>query len=218
MTHDELSRKAAELGFQLFGPVSHKDSGKTLAEVVHSRDLRFWEAFPVMLANAAEAGDFKYKTVRTELSVPDRKYLDSLLLASLAVYETLGVKFSWAGKLAGMFPKSALAGYCEKVKHSSELRIGKALLPPEKLKANFTMYFKKTADSMANALAARDELGLEYAMAQTFSPKQRELFLKRLRHEKLTKTEKEYFSRVVKKKAQALANEELHRLARKVLE
>jgi hypothetical protein len=61
-------------------------------------------------------------------------------------------------------------------------------------------------------------MGLEYAMSQVFSPKQKELFLKKLKGNILTKTEKEYFSRAVKKKVLALANADLHRLSRKLLE
>jgi hypothetical protein len=61
-------------------------------------------------------------------------------------------------------------------------------------------------------------LSLEYSLSQVFSPKQKELFLKKLKREKLTKTEKEYFSRAVKKKVLALANPELHRLSQKLLD
>jgi hypothetical protein len=49
-------------------------------------------------------------------------------------------------------------------------------------------------------------------------PKQKELFKKRLEGLPLTKTEQEYYSRSVKKKVVALANAELHGLARKLLE
>ena len=55
-------------------------------------------------------------------------------------------------------------------------------------------------------------------MSQMFSPKQKELFKKRLEGLPLTKTEQEYYSRSVKKKVVALANAELHGLARKLLE
>jgi len=48
--------------------------------------------------------------------------------------------------------------------------------------------------------------------------KHEELFQKKLKGELLTKTEKEYFSRTVKKKVAALANPELHRLAQKLME
>ncbi|SHJ41327.1 hypothetical protein SAMN02745216_01614 [Desulfatibacillum alkenivorans DSM 16219] len=43
-------------------------------------------------------------------------------------------------------------------------------------------------------------------------------FKKKLEGDPLTKTEKEYYSRTVKKKAAALANSDLHSLARKLLE
>lgn len=62
-----------------------------------------------------------------------------------------------------------------------------------------------------------DELSLEYALSQIFTPKQKEIFLKRLQGKKLTKTEREYFYRVVKKKALALANVDLQRLAQQVI-
>jgi hypothetical protein len=54
--------------------------------------------------------------------------------------------------------------------------------------------------------------------ASTFYPEQKELFKKRREGLPLTKTEQEYYSRSVKKKAVALANSELHGLARKLLE
>ena len=62
-----------------------------------------------------------------------------------------------------------------------------------------------------------NELALEYALSQIFTPKQKEIFLKRLRGKKLTKTEREYFYRVVKKKAVALTNQDLQRLAQQIL-
>jgi len=63
----------------------------------------------------------------------------------------------------------------------------------------------------------RDEFDLEYALSQVFSKKQKELFMKKLKGEKLTKTEREYFSRSVKKKVLALANSDLHRLATRLI-
>jgi hypothetical protein len=60
------------------------------------------------------------------------------------------------------------------------------------------------------------EMSLEFALSKVFSPKQKELFKKKLKGDVLTKTEREYFSRSVKKKVAALANEELHRLAQRL--
>jgi hypothetical protein len=54
-------------------------------------------------------------------------------------------------------------------------------------------------------------------MSQIFSKKQKELFLKKLRGEKLKKTEREYYSRSIKKKVLALANSNLHKLAERLI-
>lgn len=78
----------------------------------------------------------------------------------------------------------------------------------------FELYFEKDAEKARQRKVSYDELSLEYALSQVFSPKQKELFRKKLDGQPLTKTEKEYYSRTVKKKLAALANAELHRLAR----
>ena len=54
---------------------------------------------------------------------------------------------------------------------------------------------------------------LNLHLSTLFPPKQKELVLKKLKGEPLSKTEKEYFSRVVKKKLEALANSELRKIA-----
>jgi hypothetical protein len=63
-----------------------------------------------------------------------------------------------------------------------------------------------------------DKYTLEYSLSQVFSPKQKDLFKKKLEGKPFTKTDQEYYSRTVKKKVVALANSELHTLARKLLE
>src|SRR3990167_202071 len=74
----------------------------------------------------------------------------------------------------------------------------------QRLKTTFRNYFRQNQSSLNELLSIKEELGVEYALSQVFSPKQKELFLKKLKSEKLTKTEKEYFSRSVKKKGPAL--------------
>ena len=87
----------------------------------------------------------------------------------------------------------------------------------DRLKVTFNNYFEKDADKSSRLKEKYEELSLEYALSQLFSPKQKELFKKKLSGELLTKTEKEYFSRKVKKKVSALANPELHRLAQRLM-
>ena len=46
-----------------------------------------------------------------------------------------------------------------------------------------------------------------------FSPKQKDLVFKKLNQESLTKTEREYYSRIVRKKLDAIANDEIRQIA-----
>jgi hypothetical protein len=50
-----------------------------------------------------------------------------------------------------------------------------------------------------------------------FSPKQKELVLKRRDGQAFTKTEREYFSRIVRKKLAAIADDEVVALARNLI-
>jgi len=219
---NNLLRRLNKLGFPLFEPEEALDANATLADVVKSKDLRLWENFPVVLANSVQLGLFDYDTLRRHLEMPShRMHLYSLMLVSLALYEALGLKFSWADKFYQVLVARKNKEYkavLEKLKKDGNLRMGGFMLSGQKLKANFNNYFRQEESKLNDLLSTREELGLEYALSQVFSPKQKELFLKKLKGEKLTKTEKEYFSRAVKKKALALANQELHRMARRLLE
>jgi hypothetical protein len=54
---------------------------------------------------------------------------------------------------------------------------------------------------------------LNLHLSTLFPPKQKELVLKKLQGEAMTKTEQEYYSRVVKKKLEALADTDLRKIA-----
>ncbi|MDO8803247.1 MAG: hypothetical protein Q7R35_02345 [Elusimicrobiota bacterium] len=218
MTYNELAAKTAELGFQPAEPGPRNDASKTLAEVVQSHDQRFWEAFPAMLANAAEAGEFDLDAANACLEENERKFLKLLIIVSLGLYESLGMRFAWAEKLSGDLPARLIENFREKFRSDAELELGQVRMLPGKVSGNFLKCFRKRSGSARSAAEASGKLDLELAVSRIFTPRQKELFLKKLRRKKMTKTEKEYFSRVIKKKAQALANEDLHRLARKVLE
>ena len=140
---------------------------------------------------------------------------------SLALYKALGLKFLWVDSLAwslGAGGRKKSESYFDLLKNGLDLKVAGRSISSQRLKGVFNSYFKKTDRDLNDFLSVKEEFGLEYSLSQVFSPKQKELFLKKLKGEVLTKTEKEYFSRAVKKKVQALANADLHRLARKLLE
>lgn len=222
MVDKSLLKRLGELGYPLFETEEAQDANTTLAEVIESKDLRLWEGFPVVLANSAERGLFDYEMVKWHLKKPfDRVNLTTLLVMSLALYKVLNLKFSWSDKLYKSLnrdDKRQFETLLKKLKKNEDFKVSGRLMSSQRLKVAFANYFNEERSKLSDLLSVKEELGLEYALSQVFSPKQKELFLKKLKREKMTKTEKEYFSRAVKKKVLALANSELHRLSQKLLE
>ena len=222
MSDSTLLERLSRLGLPLMETGEEFDVNQTLAEVVKSRDTRLWEGFPVLLVNATRDYRFEYNSVLNNLSGDEEKEdFHALLLLSLALYESYHLSFYWAKQL-----KEKLSD-----RETSQLKLLKTSLAnddhfsfagrefqAERLKGVFELYFEKDAEKSRQRKDTYDELSLEYALSQLFSPKQKELFRKKLDGLPLSKTEKEYYSRAVKKKVAALANVELHRLARMLME
>ena len=222
MKNKSLLKRLSRLGYPLFESEEALDVNVTLADVVKSKDLRLWEGFPVLLANSAEKGLFDHDNVEWHLKKPlDKVCLSSLMAMSLALYKALNLKFSWAAKFYKSLSKDKkkeLNVLYLRLKKGLDLNVGHKVMSAQRVKNAFDNYFKQAQTSLNNLVAMKEESRLEYSLSQVFSPKQKELFFKKLRREKLSKTEKEYFSRAVKKKVLALANPELHRLAQRLLE
>ena len=220
MAQGNLLKRVSKLGFPLFETEETQDVNVTLADMVKSKDLRLWEGFPVVLANSAEKGLFDYGMVKSHLKESsDQSCLDSLMSMSLALYKALRLKFSWADRFYKPFPadrKKDLSSFLKRLKKDEELKVARHVMDSRRLKSTFNNYLGLAQSRLNDLLSVREEFGLEYALSQVFSPKQKELFFKKLKREKLTKTEKEYFSRVVKKKVLALANPGLHRLSKQI--
>lgn len=228
MEDNDLLKRVAKLGFDLFEAERGENADKTLADVVRSKNLRLWEGFPVMLLKAQVLGAFPYEEVKKDLrELPEAKWFDELVVMSMVVYQTMGVEFAAAEGL-----KKKVSVSDEKYRileknfaEEAEFKVGEWMMSSQRVKNTFQNYYKKLGSEnrdFKNLLESKyqelkNEFDLEFALAQVLSPKQRELFLKRLKGEKMTKTEREYFYRVVKKKVAALANGELHRLAQDMM-
>jgi len=217
---DNLSSRLKALGFPFFEAEKTQDANLTLADMAKARDIRLWEGFPVVLANSAEQGLFDYDKTKQQLSRVYKDHLESLVIMALALYKALEVKFLWADTLhksLGPGRKKEFESFLSSLKNNEEFKVVGQDMSSQRLKSTFKNYFTKIGSRFNELLSAKEELGLEYALSQIFSPKQKELFLRRLKGEKFTKTEKEYYSRAVKKKVLALASPELHRLSQELL-
>lgn len=218
----DLTNRVRRLGYPLFEIEEQEDANWILADVVKSENPRLWQGFPVMLANSEERNVFDYNRVLSLLKAPnERDHYHRLLLVSYALYKIQALKLAWVSdlyKIFGPSDKKEVGMLLKKFLVNEYIQVGLVRLPSEKIKLVFRDYFEKARPRMENILSVREEFGLEYSLSQIFSPVQKEIILKKLRREKLSKTETEYFSRVVKKKLLALANPDLHRLARRLIE
>lgn len=222
MTDKKLLNNLSKLGFPMFEPSEEMDVNETLAEVVKSNDTRLWEGFPVLLANAAESYQFSLELIEQQLTDQNQKEnFHRLLLLSLALYASYNLNFSWSNKLKKNLSeqdRNLVRSWRNHLVHDLPLKWNNTELDPERLRGTFTLYFEKNAENSRRKKERFEEFSLEHALSQVFSPKQKELFKMKLEGLPLTKTEQEYYSRTVKKKVVALANSELHSLARKLLE
>ncbi|MBE0502403.1 MAG: hypothetical protein IBX47_13310 [Desulfuromonadales bacterium] len=221
MTDKKLLNSLSRLGFPMFEPSEELDVNGTLAEVVVSHDTRLWEGFPVLLANAADNYQFAPDQVEKKLfTVEHKEQYHRLLLLSASVFSLYHLSFPWLNKLKTSFSeedKALVKIWRNALAHNQSAEMPEEF-DPERVKGLFELYFEQKVQKDRRRKDKYEEFSLEFALSQVFSPKQKDLFKKKLSGDPLTKTEQEYYSRTVKKKVVALANSEMHGMARKLLE
>lgn len=221
MAKNDLHERLEMLGFPVLETRSMQTANATLAEVAASKDIRLWEGFPVMLANSLEKHWFSYNETKGYLkSKKGASRLDLLIIMSLAVYEVVHLKLPEMEALRDLFKidkNQDFRYFLQKLEGNGDFVLFNKTMSGERIRSAFSTYYGKVQAGLTELLSVKDRHDLQYALSQFFPPRQKELVLKKLRNEKLTKTEREYYSRVIKKKILALANPELQKLSQKLL-
>jgi len=221
MNKEELITALGELGYRLFTPKQQRLSSKKVLDVLDesasSKDLRLIEGFPVVLANCAHRGiklDIRSLLSRYGPTSQRRADLEKLILASSDLLAQEGLD-----KPEGLDDTMDLLTmkYGDLLKHEV-LDLGKDRpVSIERLRNTLRRYGIDLEKS--ESVRERDRrrqlrsFQLNLHLSTLFPPKQKELILKKLKGDPLSKTEKEYYSRVVKKKLEGLANSELRKIA-----
>jgi hypothetical protein len=221
MKREDLVFNLGRLGYSLVTPdvqeVGEDQVVELLAELVDSKDLRLVEGFPVVLANCAQRGmnlDFAALLAKHKPRSRKRQDLEKLLLASSDLLTRQGLE-----KPEGLEKVSAsLKAKYGDLLAADLLTLGrKVSLSTERLRNALRRYSANLETSRSRRKKEKDKqrrsFQLSYYLSTLFSPKQKELVLKKLNGEPLNKTEQEYFSRTVKKKLEALANSEVKKVA-----
>ena len=221
MENRELLKNINLLGFPLFEPEQEINVNATIYEVLKSGNLRLLEGFPVILANAARHSDFDIDTVfKLCKNEEERKKMFYFIILSMSLYKNFHLKFWWTNKIYNKISdkdKEAYNTYLQYLKSNKDFKIMEHTLNTSHIKDIFENYFQSENAKDEKTKSNYEEFSLEFALSQIFPPKQKQLFFKRLHGEKMTKTERSYYYRRVKKKIAALANNELHKLSKKIL-
>lgn len=221
MKKEELISALGALGYRLFTKENERvNSGKVLDvldELSGSEDSRLIEAYPVVLANCAHRGiklDISGLLSRHGQRSHSRSNLEKLILAScdLLAEEGLDQPEGIEDILKTLRPKYGDLLQGEVVDLGTHRSVS-----TERLRRTLRRY----AIDLERHESAREKdrrkqlrsFQLELHLSTLFPPKQKELIFKKLKGDPLSKTEKEYYSRVVKKKLQGLANKELRKIA-----
>jgi len=193
---------------------------EVLDSLVGSSDARLIEGFPVILANCAQRGlklNMQALLSRYSSRSQKRQKLEKLLLVSSELLRQEKVE---EPEGLGTMAEPLKVKYGDLLSNET-VRLARGVsLSTERLRNTLRRYTAglQNFESARNKEKLRQQQSFQLHMhlSTLFSPKQKELVLKRLKGEPFTKTENEYYSRVVKKKLEALANSELKRIATKL--
>lgn len=225
MKKEDLITILSELGFRLFVTDEKRITGKKVEEALHSLvcsdDSRLIEGFPVVIANAGHRGikvDFKALVSTRPMQTEQREDLGKLLLVSSQLLDQEGIEPP-EGLGRAVKPLKAQYGNLLAEETLSLERGGS--LSTDRMRNTLHRYAATLSDKLSarekDRLRQQQSFKLHKDLSTLFSPKQKQLVLKRLEGQPFTKTEQEYYSRVVKKKLEAVANEELAKIAARLV-
>jgi len=221
MNKERLTTALGELGYRLFTPEKERLSSKKVLDVLDelsgSEDSRLTEAFPIVLANCAYRGiklDIHSLLSRYGRGSQRRSNLEKLILASSDLLAQEGLD-----KPEGLdnIVDPLRVKYGDLLKEEVVNLDKHRSISPERLRNALKRYAIDFERS--ETVRERDRrrqlrsFQLDLHLSTLFSPKQKELVLKKLKGDPLSKTEQEYYSRVVKKKLEGLANSDLRKIA-----
>ena len=190
-----------------------------LDALASSDDTAVVARFPAVLAICARRGlalNSQALFSRYWETSPKRQNLEKLLLISAAIFSLQGLK---APKNLDKIAESLKPKYGELLA-AGEFQLSSGMCISIKdlqntLKAYTGSQIKPSAIQAKKSPLNADSL--DVYLDRLFSPKQKELVLKKRDGQAFTKTEREYYSRIVRKKLSAIASEKLVELARALI-
>lgn len=213
-----------DYGYPLLRPSLNVAPETVLMELLAQHDVRFLEGFPVVVAHM-----LKEKTLTWERKQWTPAGLPRLVAARLAVlfpltyqlFKLFGLERALQQRVHKLALKCSLKGDLwvnlqKKFLESLPVKLDGVELSTVRLTRNFRNYVVHSPQQEA-VEQQKYSLERELLLSYLFTPRQKELLRKRLKRQSMTKTEQEYFYRVVKKRLKALADDKLHEMAKQLV-
>ena len=222
----ELLEALAAHGYPLMRPARHSDPETVLESLLRQREGRLVEGFAVVLLNALrEKANLRWESPHwdpgKELGAVTSQRLASLLALSYVLFRLFGVERNVQDRAQKLLFKchngeETLRTVESHFLKSEPLAMNGFELSTERMKHTFRTYYVDARKGVEDTEKTH-ALELELLLSEVFTPRQKELLRKRADGTKMTNSEKTYFYRTVSKRLKALANEEVHELARRLL-
>lgn len=226
MTKDKLLDALSEHGYTFVRPSQNVEPEEVLRELLKQNDPRLLEAFPVVVANAMKKGKLDWEksswNPKNELSKKERDLLLNLFAVSYMLFKLYEPKSKLASRSWQMLSKfedydvalNHVKHFFMEDREDNHSPYLNKWFSPERFTNSFRNYVVHEKEEANDFGEKKRALELELLLSELFTAKQKTLLKKKLMGKRLQKTEQEYYSRVVKKRLRALANSELHQLAK----
>ncbi len=221
MTREQLLDNLANHGYPLLMPEANRVE-EVLENLLEQNDYRLLEGFSVVFLNALQNNNvllwenddwsFGNLSAKARVRLPHFLALSELLFKRYPAGE---MYVSRTLKLLHKFPngKEVYLKVSEEVEKAAAIKVNDMEFSFDRLKNNFETYVVHSSGK-PEVEQKKSVYARELLLAQFFTPRQKTLLKKKREGDSLNKTEKEYYSRVVKKRLAALANNDLHEWVR----
>ena len=213
MKNKELMEKLNAYGYSLLMPDDREETANVLNEISASREQRILEGFPVVLLNMIKKEKFSCQDYNKLNKLSKELFIVSLICFEMNSEKTLSQKFKNECNINSLKMKV----YGDLMKKRRNLKVGGETISSERVLNTFQKYNSESEKNEGfKKIELKENLNFNKSLNKLFPPKQKEIIFKRLDGDVLTQTEKEYYSRVVKKRIEAILNEDLQRFLKQL--
>lgn len=213
MKNKELMEKLNAYGYSLLMPDDREETANVLNEISASREQRILEGFPVVLLNMIKKEKFSCQDYNKLNKLSKELFIVSLICFEMNSEKTLSQKFKNECNINSLKMKV----YGDLMKKRRNLKVGGETMSSERVLNTFQKYYSESEKNEGfKKIELKENLNFNKSLNRLFPPKQKEIIFKRLDGDVLTQTEKEYYSRVVKKRIEAILNEDLQRFLKQL--